>query len=135
MRVSALFDKHARGDLSLEIDAATIESRRRSGLEPANLETESANRLRKFDRRRLSHSSRRTLVVSFVNQSVEECARCDDKRRAGQTIAAFESKATDPALLHQNSAGSRKNPLNIGFLPNTTRYPPAVTLLVRLRPR
>ena len=40
LRISALLDKHARLDLPLEIDAASIETRGRAGLETTHLETQ-----------------------------------------------------------------------------------------------
>src|SRR4029450_1047260 len=59
----------------------------------------------------------------------------DYQRRTQDSIAAFESKAFNPAVVHNDSASSSKNTVNIGLVTNRTLYPLTVALLVGLRPR
>ena len=76
-----------------------------------------------------------TLLLSFVNQAVQKSAGRDHQRRTQDSIAAFESETFDPAVVHNDSASSRENPVNIGLVPNLLPHPLTVALLVCLRPR
>src|SRR5258708_10681434 len=97
------------------IDGAPIEARRRSGLEPASAQAEVLQRLSEQNRIRFPRTSRRILLLSTVNQTIEKGAGCDDHSLGahGAAVAKANSKNAASgircvAVVFDGSSGSRE---------------------------
>ena len=86
-------------------DGAAIEARGRSGLEPAGAESKSSQCLAEQDAGGLSAAARGILLLSAVNQAVEEGTGCDDGGGGEQRAAVAELEAEDAAA---GTDGARK---------------------------
>src|SRR5260370_12469601 len=60
------------------VNAASIEARRRAGLEAASAQAQQLERFAQQLRWRLTRAPRRISLLATVNQSVEKCSRGDD---------------------------------------------------------
>src|SRR4030095_13804589 len=62
---------------SVPVDRPTVESRRRSRLQPTRGETLPSKRLCQFYRGRFTGPTRGERATTRVNRSIKECTRCD----------------------------------------------------------
>src|SRR6185503_14732109 len=76
------------------VDRASIEPRRRSGLQPATAQTKSFQRLTQQNRRRLARPASGILLLPAVNQAVQEGSGGDDNglRAYSAPIAKLDAK-------------------------------------------
>src|SRR5688500_9049139 len=97
--IAALFreiaSRHARG----EIDRAAVQPGRRSRLQPAHREAERSNRFRELARGRLTVATRRSLLGTDVNETVQERPGRNHDRARAVRVALFHGQTDQPALL------------------------------------
>src|SRR6185503_11095859 len=87
--IAVFDDEPAARNLTVEVDALTIQARRRSGLQTPPLETHGFERLGQFAGRRFAGSPGRVLFGTDVNEAIEERAGRHDQRRARVGIAVL----------------------------------------------
>ena len=79
--------------------------------------------------------ARRTLFRSNVNETVEKRTRGHNDRRTLKSLPTLDGQTLDATVLDKQARGGRKNPFNVGVLPNNLPDPLAVRSLVGLGPR
>jgi hypothetical protein len=87
-----------------------VKPRRRTRLEPADLEADAPQRRRELTRRRLAMTARRPAFGAHVNQPVEERARGDHHRAARMAIPIRHGQPGDASVIHQDGSGFPDNP-------------------------
>ena len=127
--VAAFANKRAALNLSVEIDAVAIESRRRAGLQPAPLEAERLQRLGELVRRRFAGATGRTLLRADVNEPVQERAGGDDERAASVVVAVLHADAGDGSRGDKNTSGFSNQPFDVRLGVERALHPAPVDLL------
>ena len=79
--------------------------------------------------------SRRTLLISNVNQAVEKCASRHDECAALDNVAVFHRQTNYSITFDEDFASSLKDPFDIGLLPDLGGDPRSVSPFVRLSAR
>src|SRR5262252_1175473 len=80
------------------IDRASIEPRRCAGLEPTAAQAEILQRLAEQNSIRFARTSCRVLLLSTMDQAVEECPGCDDDGLSANGTAIAQPNAENPAF-------------------------------------
>ena len=83
---------------SRPIDGASIQSRRRSRLQPAAAQAQLLQRFAQQHRSRLARPSRGILLLAAMNQSIQKCSRGDDDRRCADRAAIAQPDSTHDAV-------------------------------------
>src|SRR4051794_29599321 len=86
------------------VDGASIETRRSAGLEATSAQTEILQGFTEQDGRWFSGASCGILLLSAVDESVQECSRGDDDRVGADGAAVAKANAHDPAFGFRLSA-------------------------------
>ena len=81
------------------VDAASVEARRSSGLEPASAQAELLQSLAQQNGVGFARTSRRVLLLAAVNQAVEKCSGRDDDGRRADRAAVAQANAENAAAV------------------------------------
>ena len=95
------------------VDGASVETRRRAGLQPATAQAKLLQRLAEQDGIRLAGASRGILLLAAVNQPVEECSGRDDDGLRADGAAVAKANAENAA----SASGRSASPSLVGSLP------------------
>ncbi len=118
-----------------EINALPIQSRRRPRLETPPDEIQPFERLAKMMRCRLTPATGRVLIRSDMDEAVQKCPGCHNKRAAAIPCPVFEFDAGHAPSFDKHLANPPNNPTNKRLLLEPCTHPLAVLLFIRLRSR
>src|SRR5207302_11074644 len=107
---ASLDREHAVAHESIEIDAGSIEPRRRARLQASPLEAATLERRREIMRRRFAGAAGRTLLRTDMNEPAEKRPGRDHHRVARICVAVFHREADDAIVLDENATRAGEQP-------------------------
>jgi hypothetical protein len=117
------------------VDAASIDARRRAGLEPALRQRELLQLFRQTDRRRVACTAGRMVFETDMHAPVQEGTGGQHDRTRHEADADLRHHAGNTLALHDEVGRSLLEQIEIGLIFKTASYRRLVENTVRLRPR